>query len=113
MSRTCSGVTSSICCFASSIRSCPVLWGISRSGFVSGDCKLSHLRVECSHGAEWKGPLLVDVSDRNPRHARNPELVGDFAEDLVEWPTADGVVGTFDAFTEHDCLAAVEGAGEH
>src|SRR5689334_18308614 len=114
MSRTCSGVTCSICCFASSIRSCPVLKVIETSGVVGCDGELSLSRIENGGSAERNRPLLVDVPDGNSRHAGDAELIGDLANDFVEGAAAAArILGAFDARAEHDRFAAVERARQH
>src|SRR5256885_13763171 len=108
MSRTCSGVTSSICCFASSIRSSPVL-NVIRSTRVRCDIPRAGIAAERRHCTERNRPFLRDVAYRNPNHAWNPELAHNLAQYFVERsPATTGIVGTFHALAEGDCLTAAQ-----
>src|SRR2546423_11656955 len=84
------------------------------SGIVSGNSKLSHPGIEGRGCAQRNRPLRVDVPEWNAAEAGDAELLGDFAQHLIEWPaTAARICGAFHALSEDDRPATVGRARKH
>src|SRR5438270_2222508 len=86
----------------------------AHSGIVSGDSKLLHPGIERRGCAKRNRPLRVDVPEWNTTEAGDADLLGDFAQHLVERPaTTARIVRAFHALSEDDCPATVEHARKH